>query len=272
MLPLMQSGKARLPQSINILGLMSDDPYAANDLAELRKILGRKVKINCALQDCLVQDIEAMPQAELNICFGYGEALAKKMQAKFGVPYIKCAYPYGAAGMQSFLAQLGEALNINFSAEVAEQETAAKNLAYRCADYLTNLYQLPVAIATDKAHLAGLKNFLAAELGMRIVIAEDTAKLSLDALEIIARKSAPVLLCGSSFLKPLADALQVPLVRTAYPSFDKLCFSDTTLLGARGAAVLIEEIINGALQQNYKAAGLYAPLRDALCEVAYERN
>ena len=272
LLPLMQSGKARLPQSINILGLMNDDPYADNDLAELRKILGRKVKINCALQDCLVQDIEAMPQAELNICFGYSEALAKKMQAKFGIPYIKCAYPYGAAGMQSFLAQLGEALNINFSAEIAEQETAAKSLAYRCADYLTNLYQLPVAIAADKAHLAGLQNFFAAELGMRVVIAEDTAKLSLDALELAARKSAPVLLCGSSFLKPLADALQVPLVRAAYPSFDKLCFSDTTLLGARGAAVLIEEIINGALQQNYKSAGLYAPLRDALCEVAYERN
>lgn len=272
LLSLMKASEAKLPRSINILGLMNDDPYADNDLAELKKMLGSQATINCALQDCLVQDIEAMPQAELNVCFGYGEALAKKMQAKFGVPYIRCAYPYGAAGMQSFLAQLGGALNINFSAEIKKQETAAKSLAYRCADYLTNLYQLPVAIATDKAHLTGLQNFFAAELGMRVVIAEDTANFSLDAMEIAVKKSAPVLLCGSSFLKPLADALEVPLVRAAYPSFDKLCFSDTTLLGARGAAALIEEIINGALQQNYKAAGLYAPLRDTLCEVGYERN
>lgn len=55
-----------------------------------------------------------MPQAELNICFGYGEPLAQKVQEKFGVPYIKCAYPYGVAGMQKFLRQLGEALKIDF--------------------------------------------------------------------------------------------------------------------------------------------------------------
>lgn len=272
LLPLMKPGEARLLQSVNLLGIMNDDPYADNDLAELRKILGRKVTINCAVQDCAVQDIAAMPQAALNICFGYGEALAKKMQDSFGVPYIRCAYPYGAAGMQKFLRQLEAALRVDFSAEIAALESAAKALAYRCADYLTNLYQLPVAIAVDKAHLEGLQNFLADELGMRVVIAEDTANFSLDAMEKAARRSAPVLLCGSSFLKPLAAALEVPLVRAAYPAFDKLCFSDTTLLGVRGAAALIEEIINGALQQDYKAAGLYAPLRDGLCEVAYERN
>lgn len=270
LLSLMKTSETKLPKSINLIGIMNDDPYADNDLAELRKILGMKVKINCAVQDCTLQDIAAMPQAELNVCFGYGEALAKKMQDSFGVPYIRCAYPYGAAGMQNFLRKLGEAWQLDFSAEIAEQETAAKNLAYRCADYLTNLYQLPVAIATDKAHLEGLRNFLADELGMRVVLAKDTASFSLDAMEV--RKSAPVLLCGSSFLKPLADELEVPLVRVVYPSFDKLCFSDTTLLGARGAAVLIEEIINGALQQNYKNAGLYAHLRDALCEVNYEGN
>lgn len=272
LLPLMKASEAKLPQSINFLGIMNDDPYADNDLAELRKILGSKVRVNCALQSCTLKDIAAMPQAELNVCFGYGEALAKNMQERFGVPYIKCAYPYGAAGLQIFLRQLGAALQLDFTAEIDAAETAAKSLAYRCADYLTNIYQLPVAIATDKAHLAGLHNFFKDELGMRVVIAEDTANFSLDAMEIAAKKFAPVLLCGSSFLKPLADALEVPLVRTAYPAFDKICFSDTTLLGARGAAVLIEEIINGALQQNYKPGGLYTPLRDALCEVAYERN
>ena len=225
---------------------------------------------NSSYQFGQMPDIAAMPQAELNICFGYGEPLAQKMQEKFGVPYIKCAYPYGVAGMQKFLRQLGEALKIDFSDELAELEAAAEKLVYRCADYLVNLYQLPVALATDKAHLAGLQSFFAEELGMRVVIAEDTAEFSLDKMAEAAAKHKPVLFCGSSFLKNLAEKYQVPLVRCAYPAFDRLCFTDNTLVGARGAALLIEQIVNGALQQQYKTDGRYAGLRESICEVNHE--
>lgn len=270
LLPLLRAAEKKQAATINIFGIMNDDPYADNDLAELKKFLGSKVRINCALQDCSLRDIAAMPQAELNICFGYGEPLAQKMQEKFGVPYIKCAYPYGVAGMQKFLRQLGEALKIDFSDELAELEAAAEKLVYRCADYLVNLYQLPVALATDKAHLAGLQSFFAEELGMRVVIAEDTAEFSLDKMAEAVAKHKPVLFCGSSFLKNLAEKYQVPLVRCAYPAFDRLCFTDNTLIGARGAALLIEQIVNGALQQQYKTDGRYAGLRESICEVNHE--
>lgn len=270
LLPLLRAAEKKQAATINILGIMNDDPYVDNDLLELKKFLGTKVKINCALQDCSLRNIAAMPQAELNICFGYGEPLAKKMQEEFGVPYIKCAYPYGVAGMQKFLRQLGEAMKIDFSNELAELEAAAEKLVYRCADYLVNLYQLPVALATDKAHLAGLHSFFAEELGMRVVIAEDTAEFSLDKMTEAAKQYKPVLLCGSSFLKNLADAQQVPLVRCVYPAFDRLCFTDNTLVGARGAALLIEQIVNGALQQQYKSDGRYAGLRESICEVNHE--
>lgn len=270
LLPLLQPAEKKQAGTINIFGIMNDDPYADNDLEELKKFLGSKVKINCALQDCSLHDIAAMPQAELNICFGYGEPLARKMQEKFGVPYIKCAYPYGVAGMQQFLRQLGEALKIDFSYELAELEAAAEKLVYRCADYLVNLYQLPVALATDKAHLYGLQSFFAEELGMRVVIAEDTAEFSLDKMAEAAAKHKPVLFCGSSFLKKLADKYQVPLVRCAYPAFDRLCFTDNTLVGVRGASLLIEQIVNGALQQQYKTDGRYAGLRESVCEVNHE--
>lgn len=166
--------------------------------------------------------------------------------------------------------QLGEALKIDFSDELAELETAAEKLVYRCADYLVNLYQLPVALATDNAHLAGLQSFFAEELGMRVVIAEDTAEFSLDKMAEAAAKHKPVLFCGSSFLKKLADEQQVPLVRCAYPAFDRLCFTDNTLIGARGAVLLIEQIVNGALQQQYKTDGRYAGLRESICEVNHE--
>ena len=253
-----------------IFGIMNDDPYADNDLAELKKFLGSKVRVNCALQDCSLRDIAAMPQAELNICFGYGELLAQKMQEKFGVPYIKCAYPYGVAGMQKFLRQLGAALKVDFAEELSELEAAAEKLVYRSADYLVNLYQMPVALATDKAHLAGLQSFFAEELGMHVVIAEDTAEFSLDKMAEAAAKHKPVLFCGSSFLKNLAEKYQVPLVRCAYPAFDRLCFTDNTLVGARGAALLIEQIVNSALQQQYKTDGRYAGLRESICEVNHE--
>ena len=270
LLPLLQKAQQTLPASINLLGVMNDDPYADNDLAELKKFLGSKVTLNCALQDCCLADIAALPQAELNVCFGYGEALAKKMQERFGVPYIKCAYPYGVAGMQGFLQQLEQALAVDFTAEIAELEKEAQRLVYRCADYLTNLYQLPVAVAADKAHLAGMQNFLTDELGMRVVLAEDTAGFTLDAMEQAVKDKKPVLLCGSSFLRALAEERQLPLLRFVYPLFDQICLTDNTLLGARGAACIIEQLVNGALQQKYKPDGLYHGLREDICEVCHE--
>ena len=268
-LPLLQEPEQRLPASINILGVMNDDCYADNDLMELKKFLGSKVTLNCTLQDCSLAEIAALPQAALNVCFGYGEALAKKMQERFGVPYIKCAYPYGVAGMQGFLRQLEQALAVDFTAELAELEAAAQRLAYRCADYLTNLYQLPVAVAADKAHLAGMQNFLTNELGMRVLLAEDTASFTLDEMEQAVGEKKPVLLCGSSFLRALAEERQLPLLRFVYPLFDQICLTDNTLLGARGAACIIEQLVNGALQQKYKPDGLYHGLREGICEVRY---
>ena len=269
LLPLLQKPVQRLSASINILGVMNDDCYADNDLMELKKFLGSKVTVNCTLQDCSLAELAALPQAQLNICFGYGEALAKKMQERFGVPYIKCAYPYGVAGMQGFLRQLEQELAVDFTVELAELEAAAQRLAYRCADYLTNLYQLPVAVAADKAHLAGMQNFLTDELGMRVVLAEDTAGFTLDAMEQAVKDKKPVLLCGSSFLRAVAEERQLPLLRFVYPLFDQICLTDNTLLGARGAAFIIEQLVNGALQQNYKPDGLYSGLREGICEVRY---
>ena len=129
---------------------------------------------------------------------------------------------------------------------------------------------MPAAIAADKAHLAGMTAFLAEELGLRVVLAQDTAEYSLDMLEQAMDKSRPVLLCGSSFLRQLAEQKELPLLRFVYPTFDQLCLSNNTLIGVSGAAYLIEQLVNAALQQNYKAAGLYAGLRDSICEACHE--
>lgn len=270
LLSLMQTGLKKQAQSVNILGLMSDDFYVDNDIAALKAAFDQKLDMNCVLADCTLAEIEKMPQAALNICFGYGEPLAKKMQERFGVPYIKCAYPYGVAGLQKLLRQLEAALELSFTDEIEQLEREAAKLAYRCADYLTNLYQMPAAVVADKAHLAGMKDFLTEELGLHLVLAQDTAEYSLDKLEADIEQAQPVLLCGSSFLKHLSDEKELPLLRFVYPTFDHLCLSNNTLIGAAGAAYLIEQLVNAALQQNYKPAGLYAGLRETICEGRYE--
>lgn len=266
LLPLLQAAACRT-LSINILGIMHDDPYAANDMQVLQKILGSRVSINCNLQSCTLEQIQKMPQAALNICFGYGEPLAKKMQERFGVPYINCAYPYGVGGMQAFLQQLEAALGVDLAQERAELEKAGRRLVYRCADYLTNLFQMPTAVVADKAHLVGMKSFLEDELGMRVVLAADSAEYSLDKLEADVERLRPVLLCGSSFLKQLSEEQRLPLLRFVYPLFDQICLAPNSFLGVQGAAYIIEQIVNACLQQEYKGAGLYAPLREELCGV-----
>ncbi len=266
LLPLLQTA-ARRTVSINILGIMHDDPYAENDMQALQNILGSKVAINCNLQSCTLAQIQKMPQAALNICFGYGEPLAKKIQERFGVPYISCAYPYGIGGMQAFLQKLEEALGVDLAQERTKLEEAGRQLAYRCADYLTNLFQMPAAVVADKAHLAGMQSFLEDELGMRVVLAADSAEYTLDKLEAAVERLQPVLLCGSSFLKQLAATQRLPLLRFVYPLFDQICLAPNSFLGVQGAAYIIEQLVNACLQQDYKAAGLYAPLREKLCEV-----
>ena len=114
-----------------------------------------------------------------------------------------------------------------------------------------------------------MQNFLTDELGMRVLLAEDTASFTLDEMEQAVGEKKPVLLCGSSFLRALAEEKQLPLLRFVYPLFDQICLTENTLLGARGAAFIIEQLVNGALQQNYKPDGLYSGLREGICEVRH---
>lgn len=259
------SGKAeRL--SINLLGILADDPYAENDVREIRRLLAAKADVNVSLHAATLDGIKNMPKASLNICLGYGETLARIMQAKFGIPYLVTVYPYGIAGMRNFLRKIGIALKIDFSSEIAALEAGGRKLVNRSAEYLQRIYQMPAAVLGDKAHREGMTDFLARELGMQVVLSEDTAEYSLDKFETAADKLAPVLAAGSSFLKAATAKRSIPLLRFVYPLFDKICLSDNTFLGIRGTGYIIEEIVNATLQTDYKADGLYAPLREEICE------
>jgi len=257
---LVKPPKERLSRSINIIGLAYDDPYSLNDLAYLKKLLAPEVKINCALHNCTVQQLEGLAEAELNIVFGYGQGLAQKLEKSYGQSYVELPYPYGVQGLIDFLVRIGKELKVDFSSKIKAIEEEATELVEKSAAYLANIYQLPVAIVGDRAHLPGLESFVVNELGMELVLALDTNEGDQQELERQLEEKQPVLLWGSSFEAKLARDRQLPLVRYGYPVFDEICLGKQTLLGAEGTAYLLEKIINTALQQSYKEDGTCAGL------------
>lgn len=257
--PLVEAHDKTETSSINIIGLSADDPYAEQDLQELKRLLGSKVNINCCLADTDVTAISQMSAAHLNVVLGYGKKLAEKLEKGFGTPFIECNYPYGIQGMIEFLQQIGTALEIDFSAEGQAVFAAGKQLVRKTTHYLSALYQQPVALVGDKLHLKGLQLFLEEELGMEVVIAMDVAKGDERELEQLLQASKASLLLGTGLQRELARKLEIPFVGYCYPLQDQLCLT-VGHLGAMGTAHLLEQLINAVLQQSYKEKGIYHQL------------
>ena len=127
--------------------------------------------------------------------------------------------------------------------------------------YLTTLYQLPAALVGDEAHRSGMKRFLQDELGMEIVIEEDSDTADQNLLEQKVKDSNAVLLLASSFQAELARRFSLPLVRYVYPVVDEVCLTQQPMIGSEGTAWLIQQIVNVSLQMPYKTDGAYGGLR-----------
>lgn len=249
--------------SINILGVTAADPYALNDLEILRELLATKIKINCAVQNCCAAELARLPAAHLNIVFG-GVQLAQKLQRDYGTPYVELPYPYGVQGMLDFLQILERELPVDLAAVRTNIIEESKTLVRKAAALLPALYGLPAALTGSGAQLEGMRCFVQRELGMEPVICVDADREEQNVLARQLADSDAVLLLGSSLEKALAEKYKLPLVRYAYPVFDEYILGRQGLLGVQGTALLLEKIINGALQQNYKSEGLFSGLRREL--------
>ncbi|MBQ9697046.1 MAG: nitrogenase component 1 [Acidaminococcaceae bacterium] len=268
LLPLMEENRLKktgVLSKVNLLGLTASDPYSINDVKYLRQIFAGKLEIVCALQQCAIEEIARMGQADLNIVFGRGVKLAERMQKQFGMPYICCDYPYGIQGMLTFLAQLENKLSADFSDIKMQLGNRADSLVKNSAMYLTTLYQLPTALVGDSAHLSGMQRFLQDELGMETVIALDTDTEDQNRLERELRQSEAVLLLGSSYQAELADRLTLPMVRYVYPVVDEVCLTEQPMIGAEGTAYLLQQIVNAAMRVRYKTEGVFGGLRVTDC-------
>lgn len=262
---LMELGFRDIVPRVNIIGIMADDPCAAEDVLALQKMWDGKVQLNCSLHNCSMAQIANMPEANLNLVFGCGLQLAQYMERRFGTPYLDCDYPYGIHGAQSFLEKLGFALSVDLTAQIHKLEAHGAILAKKAAPWLKAFWQMPVGISADRARLAGLKKFFHQELGTYVAWALDTDICDLNLLEEKFAEQPVVVLLGSSLLNEFAVKEHIPLMRVAYPAFDELCLGEVGFVGIAGTGRFLEKLINAALQLPYKEHGLY----EGICKEDY---
>jgi len=158
---------------INHIGFQRDVVGAEEDLAELKRILSfSDVKVN-VIPDSL-ESLRYARHASLNVVFGYGVKLARRMEREFGIPYIVTDYPYGVEGMKKFIEKIGE----NCEFEYAINNKIFSEIPEKLKRYRNNLplfYDVPVCVVGDLPRISGLSKFLECELGMNVELAFATS-------------------------------------------------------------------------------------------------
>ena len=121
------------PRSVNLVGVLRSGP----DLRELIGILNRGgVSVNAVLTaGATLLDISRMSSVALNIvlCESSGLDAAKRLQEKFGTPYIIADLPIGAQATRHFAQQVSEALRIPLDSGFPETPQPLPPLTKRVA-------------------------------------------------------------------------------------------------------------------------------------------
>ncbi|WP_283684748.1 nitrogenase component 1 [Parablautia sp. Marseille-Q6255] len=246
--------KKEIPE-VNILGLGAGDVRLREDLKAIQKLLDGSVSVSMCISACSVEEIKRASYADLNLVFGRGITLAKKMKENFGIPYVELAYPYGITGeknLEDVLEVLGK-----FPGKADRQQQAIEQLKTIYA-YLQALYGSSAAIIGERARANGMKRFLEEELGIDVVcfgVREELTDLE-DFYESI-RKQEVAMLFGSSFELQIARELEIPLIRFDYPVFDRVSITYRPYVCAEGVPYLIEDILNEIMAEKRKEGALY---------------
>jgi nitrogenase molybdenum-iron protein beta chain len=245
--------KAIVKNSINIIGLFSDDFKADADLYNIKTLLSDIVTVNAVIPYDFYDHIMNAPAAALNVVFDGFELVGEKLQKKFGTPYITVKYPYGIKGSREFAYRIASALPIQPKVKQSEQEICTIRQLNKISQHIANLRGMPVAVIGDTVRAAGLENFLQNELGMSVEVAIDTSKSSnkISYSEQVQQSNA-ILLFGSSFERNIADQLSIPFMQFTYPVFDKICISKSGYTGFEGMLCFVEELLNILFEFNAK--------------------
>ena len=159
---------------VNLIGFQRDVACAEEDLEELKRILSfSDVKVN-VIPDSL-ESLRYARYASLNVVFGYGVKLARRMEREFGIPYIVTDYPYGVEGLKEFIEKLGEYCKFEYDMNNNKVFGEIHEKLKRYRNNLPLFYDVPVCVVGDLPRISGMSKFLECELGMNVELAFATS-------------------------------------------------------------------------------------------------
>lgn len=247
----------RVKDSINLIGMFSDDFMAESDIASIKNMFKNKIHINSVLSYDSYENIINAPRAEYNVVLRGFEQIGKLMEKKFNIPYIVVDYPYGICGTTNFIRSIAQLFNIDMEDEIKSGEEYATNRLKAVYEYLHSLYGLPVCVVGESTRGQGLSDMLQGELGL------DTDFYNLGEIKekekILddIKNSNAVMVFGSSYEGDIAMELDLPLIRYTYPVFDTVSISSKSYIGYEGVLYLVEDILNGAMTGTNRREFLY---------------
>lgn len=264
------------PGTVNLLGCTPVYYNAADDLAELKRMLalaGYKV-LACPGTGSAVDELTQMNQAQLNIVVHeeLGRELAEKLEREYGMPWLSLLPPYGLEASLTWLAAVQE--RIGGAPEAWRQvREEADGFERRIQEGLLDMQGIwgdpwfeNTLIAAPASAALGLAQALRGEWA-------DTGSLTLvlhgggwsgtvpegidtmidgaqnsQAMEPYVKKLSGGLLLGSGSEKALLRRLgasDVVFQAVAHPVHDELVLGERPFMGLRGALHMSSRLWNG---------------------------
>ncbi|MBW2120192.1 MAG: nitrogenase component 1 [Deltaproteobacteria bacterium] len=269
-----EPGRDKSVPKVNLIGLQRDIVRGEADIRELIRILGLvKIDVNSVFPPATLTELKRAPNIDLNIVLGYGTVLAKRMEERWGIPWVLFdEYPYGLVATRDFVQGVGNRIGIDshhMDKRFQREEAKALKALRQAQLYLPALYEFPVAISADLPQAKGLARFLATEVGMDIrgihitaspgsvdeeiglknICSDILFQASWDRFEILIEKRDVKLMLGSDLERHISLKKNVSLILISYPTTSRLTLTSLPYMGFRGVLTLIEEMVNSVLAE-----------------------
>lgn len=252
-----ETEKAEKP-TVNLLGPGADDFRLRCDIAAIRELLGEQVDLHTVFGSQTWEEVRACSRAGLNLVLGRGLGLAKRMEARFGVPFEVLDYPYGLTGAKKLWGALEKHFPVDYSAAEAELRRFTGEEGARAYSWLQALYGLPAAVLGTGPRARGLAEFLSSELGMLVeALGVREEYRDSDLFYDKVRASEAAVLFGSSYEQVLAEELGIPLLPFDFPVFDRVTLSHRPYAGPKGSLCLAEDLLNEIIHARKAKGALY---------------
>ena len=264
---LMDPAAEKAEKTVNLIGPTYNTFNWRADVFELRRMLSHiGVSVNAVLSaDCMVGEIARAPGAQLNICvypYDCGEALARRMQERFAIPYVSAHVPIGFRESAAWLEKIARFFHIDAGAYLAREMKNGLDL-FTSLLVSNTFFESSVALSTDNcdSYSVGLSSFLQRELGMQVCFAAVSAEkaaekaagvcdrvllnASIEEKKELLLETSPTIIMGNYYDLKLSTDLGFKNFLFADIPLIGYIFSETTpFMGFMGAQHLIQAIGN----------------------------